>query len=118
MACQKLLAPCAPPLACPPACPAPVLPHMQARCAELLESSGIHYTIIGLTLLDLAIVVTELILSSIFPAAEAVPHAGGGLERGWQVQCSCCEPCCWALGPRHAAACMGTASRHAGAHHT
>lgn len=57
---------------------------MQARCAELLESSGIHYTIIGLTLLDLAIVVTELILSSIFPAAEAVPHAGGGLETGWQ----------------------------------
>jgi hypothetical protein len=42
----------------------------------VLESSATHYTIIALTLLDLMIVVTELILSSIFPAAEAVPHAG------------------------------------------
>lgn len=49
---------------------------LQSRCAEVLESSATHYTIIALTLLDLGIVVTELILSSIFPAAEAVPHAG------------------------------------------
>lgn len=54
----------------------PTCSHMQARCAHVLESSATHYTIIALTLLDLGIVVTELILSSIFPAAEKVPHAG------------------------------------------
>ncbi|KAI7840282.1 hypothetical protein COHA_006064 [Chlorella ohadii] len=53
----------------------PNLAKLQSRCAEVLESSATHYTIIALTLLDLGIVVTELILSSIFPAAEAVPHA-------------------------------------------
>lgn len=63
----------------------PTCSHMQARCAHVLESSATHYTIIALTLLDLGIVVTELILSSIFPAAEQVPHAGAGRRgRVWQ----------------------------------
>lgn len=41
-----------------------------------------HLTIVALTLVDLAVVVTELILSSIYPVREEAPHAGGRLTRG------------------------------------
>jgi hypothetical protein len=43
--------------------------------AQALESSAAHYCIIALTLLDLAVVATELILSSIYACHEHVPHA-------------------------------------------
>ncbi len=36
-----------------------------------------HLGIIALTLLDLGVVVTELILSSIYPVREEAPHPGG-----------------------------------------
>ncbi|KAL4422153.1 hypothetical protein ABPG77_006842 [Micractinium sp. CCAP 211/92] len=45
-----------------------------ARCAHLLELPAMHLGIIALTLLDLGVVVTELILSSIYPVREEAPH--------------------------------------------
>lgn len=51
-------------------------PPLQRELGRLLESSATHYCIIGLTLLDLAVVATELILSSIYACHEHVPHAG------------------------------------------
>lgn len=47
----------------------------QAKAARVLESSAMHYSIIALTLLDLAVVVTELIMSSIYPVRDEAPHA-------------------------------------------
>lgn len=55
----------------------PTLAGPQAKCARMLESNPVHYFIIGLTILDLMIVVTELVLSSFYPVHEEVPHAGG-----------------------------------------
>ncbi|KAI3435829.1 hypothetical protein D9Q98_001887 [Chlorella vulgaris] len=49
--------------------------HKQRSVAELLESSTAHYIVIGLTLVDLAVVVTELILTAIFACHEHEPHA-------------------------------------------
>lgn len=48
--------------------------------AEVLESREAHYAVIGLVLLDLAIVLTELVLSSFYPSPELAPHLGG-----WRV---------------------------------
>lgn len=47
---------------------------LQARMAELLESREAHYLVIGLVLFDLAIVLTELVLSSFFPSQQLAPH--------------------------------------------
>ncbi|KAL4458462.1 hypothetical protein ABPG75_013327 [Micractinium tetrahymenae] len=52
----------------------------QAWCARLLERPAMHYSIIALTLLDLAVVVTELILSSIYPVREEAPPAVHSVE--------------------------------------
>ena len=60
----------------PPPRPAP--PCLQRKCGEVLESRAAHYTVIGLVLLDLAIVVTELALSSFYPVHDNAPHAGEG----------------------------------------
>eukprot|EP00887_Chlorella_sp_A99_P001136 scaffold14.g1136.t1 len=49
---------------------------LQARMAELLESREAHYLVIGLVLFDLAIVLTELVLSSFFPSQQLAPHIG------------------------------------------
>lgn len=46
----------------------------QAWFARLLERPATHLAIIVLTLVDLAVVVTELILSSIYPVREEAPH--------------------------------------------
>lgn len=45
----------------------------QQRIGQLLESREAHYFVIGLTLLDLGIVITELALSSIFPIGSEIP---------------------------------------------
>lgn len=50
--------------------------------AEVLESREAHYFIIGMVLLDLAIVLTELVLSSFYPTPELAPHLGG-----WNLFC-------------------------------
>lgn len=50
---------------------------LQRRMAEVLESREAHYLVIGLVLLDLVIVLTELILSSFYPSPELAPHLGG-----------------------------------------
>ncbi|KAL4459107.1 hypothetical protein ABPG75_013972 [Micractinium tetrahymenae] len=47
---------------------------LQRRMAEVLESREAHYLVIGLVLLDLAIVLTELVLSSFYPTPELAPH--------------------------------------------
>ncbi|PSC73972.1 hypothetical protein C2E20_2559 [Micractinium conductrix] len=47
---------------------------MQRRAAEVLESREAHYLVIGLVLVDLAIVLTELVLSSFYPTPELAPH--------------------------------------------
>lgn len=47
---------------------------LQRRMAEVLESREAHYMVIGLVLLDLAIVLAELVLSSFYPAPELAPH--------------------------------------------
>ncbi|EFN54197.1 hypothetical protein CHLNCDRAFT_135664 [Chlorella variabilis] len=47
----------------------------QQAWGEALESQAMHYAVISLTLLDLSVVVTELILSSIFISHESIPHA-------------------------------------------
>lgn len=44
--------------------------------AEVLESREAHYMVIGLVLLDLAIVLAELVLSSFYPTPELAPHLG------------------------------------------
>jgi hypothetical protein len=78
---------------------------LQRRMAELLESREAHYLVIGMVLLDLAIVLAELVLSSFYPTPELAPHLGeraakhGPLRQGaacargscphlsrWQVQ--------------------------------
>ena len=52
-------------------------PHCtQRRMAEVLESREAHYMVIGLVLLDLAIVLAELVLSSFYPTPELAPHLG------------------------------------------
>ena len=48
----------------------------QRRMAEVLESREAHYMVIGLVLLDLAIVLAELVLSSFYPTPELAPHLG------------------------------------------
>lgn len=48
----------------------------QRRAAEVLESREAHYLVIGLVLVDLAIVLTELVLSSFYPTPELAPHMG------------------------------------------
>ncbi|EFN53563.1 hypothetical protein CHLNCDRAFT_136713 [Chlorella variabilis] len=48
--------------------------NLQCRMAEVLESREAHYAVIGLVLLDLAIVLTELVLSSFYPSPELAPH--------------------------------------------
>jgi hypothetical protein len=45
--------------------------------AEVLESREAHYAVIGMVLLDLALVLTELVLSSFYPAPDLAPHLGG-----------------------------------------
>lgn len=63
--------------------------------AEVLESREAHYLVIGLVLLDLAIVLAELVLSSFYPSPELAPHLGGWVGRqwgrgwGWQGQAPC-----------------------------
>lgn len=47
---------------------------LQRRMAEVLESREAHYAVIGFVLLDLAIVLTELVLSSFYPTPELAPH--------------------------------------------
>lgn len=73
----------------------------QQAWGEALESQAMHYAVISLTLLDLSVVVTELILSSIFISHESIPHAGG---QG--------QPGCAAGAPRGTApadtSCLGT----------
>lgn len=51
--------------------------------AEVLESREAHYMVIGLVLLDLAIVLAELVLSSFYPAPELAPHIGVGGGGRW-----------------------------------
>ncbi|GAB4815746.1 hypothetical protein N2152v2_002792 [Parachlorella kessleri] len=65
-----------------PAAPPQWWPWRGGRCREehhllskLLEAKATHIVIIGLVLLDLAIVCTELILSSTYCDREATPHA-------------------------------------------
>ena len=55
----------------------PCLPRPQRRMAEVLESREAHYAVIGMVLLDLALVLTELVLSSFYPAPDLAPHLGG-----------------------------------------
>lgn len=70
----------------------------QRRMAEVLESREAHYMVIGLVLLDLAIVLAELVLSSFYPTPELAPHLGvsaaapgwlSGMENDWDVFQSC-----------------------------
>ncbi len=59
---------------------------LQRRMAEVLESREAHYLVIGLVLLDLAIVLAELVLSSFYPSPELAPHLGRWVARrmgGW-----------------------------------
>ena len=49
---------------------------VQRRMAAALESREAHYVVIGLVLLDLAIVLTELVLSSFYPDHSLAPHIG------------------------------------------
>ena len=44
----------------------------------MLESREAHYLVIGLVLLDLALVLAELVLSSFFPSPDLAPHMGEG----------------------------------------
>lgn len=48
--------------------------NLQRRMGEVLESREAHYMVIGLVLLDLAIVLAELVLSSFYPTPELAPH--------------------------------------------
>ena len=51
--------------------------------AEVLESREAHYLVIGLVLVDLAIVLTELVLSSFYPSPDLAPHVGACRLAGW-----------------------------------
>ena len=83
------------------------LPAVQRRMAEVLESREAHYMVIGLVLLDLAIVLAELVLSSFYPTPELAPHLGGwpvavglwcgkcdALPSGWHEPSSHCQHHC------------------------
>lgn len=47
---------------------------LQRRMAGVLESREAHYAVIAMVLIDLAIVVAELALSSFYPTPELAPH--------------------------------------------
>jgi hypothetical protein len=49
--------------------------HVQEKLVETLESRSMHWTVIVLTLLDLCVVITEIVLTS-FYCGSNVPEAG------------------------------------------
>lgn len=78
--------------------PSPPVPAWKLRLGEYLESSQCHMIVVSLVMLDLTIVVTELILGSLFAHGTPMPHAGGAGPAQTGGGRGCGAAPCWRAG--------------------